>query len=317
MFVDIIGHKKVCDVLHRAVQSDMVCHAYLFVGQHSIGKTQVAVQFIKNFLGTPKPELHPDYFYLKREVDEKTQKKKTTISVAQVRELKEKISMTSIAGNKKAVFVYDADYLSGPSANAMLKTLEEPKGDIVIILRAQSYEAVPLTIASRCQLIRFHSVSTKDIENMLVKKYGILKDQASQYARWSMGKPGIAVRIVSDSAYRALLETGVNNCVNLLQSNETKMLAIISKLFPKSQNDSKDKMDSMVDICELLLRDVMLFKTGNAQNIVNSTYGNEVKALLEMNTGQCIARLNAIKDVRKYSKSNINPQLALEHIFLQ
>src|SRR3989338_393110 len=103
-------------------------HALLFVGPKGAGKTSVAHQLGKALLGSLT---HPDFLTLERLVDEKTGKRKSQISVEQIRELNARLGLSSLGGGWKVVFIEEATALSMGAVNALLKTLEEPKGKVL------------------------------------------------------------------------------------------------------------------------------------------------------------------------------------------
>ncbi len=82
------------------------------------------------------------------------------------------MSLAPIDGRYKIYIVSDADLFNDSSANALLKTLEEPPDDVVIILMAHSFDAVIPTIASRCQVVRFRRIPAEDAAAMLVSITG-------------------------------------------------------------------------------------------------------------------------------------------------
>ena len=88
-------------------------------------------------------------------MNEKTNSRKSVISVSQIRELQEKINKRAFLNSYKIVIIPEAECLNQESGNALLKTLEEPTAKTVIILIATSKENVLPTIISRCQKFKF------------------------------------------------------------------------------------------------------------------------------------------------------------------
>ena len=90
---------------------------------------------------------HADFHYLTVPDDKKT------IGIDQVRELVDELNLTSYEGVSKAAVIEPADKMTSAAANSLLKTLEEPAGDALIILVADRVGRLPATIFSRCQRI--------------------------------------------------------------------------------------------------------------------------------------------------------------------
>lgn len=91
-----------------------------------------------------RPE-HPDLHWLTRLPE------KHTIIIDQVRELIGDLSLTSHAGRGKVAVIEPANIMTNQAANSLLKTLEEPPGDALIVLVVDRMSRLPATILSRCQ----------------------------------------------------------------------------------------------------------------------------------------------------------------------
>lgn len=131
-------------------------HAVLLIGAAGVGKRATAVWLAARRLargdeapplpGYPaeKPE-HPDLHWVVPEED------KRTIGIDQVRELVGELSLTSYEGRGKVAVIEPADVMTDNAANSLLKTLEEPPGDTLMILIADRVAGLPATVFSRCQ----------------------------------------------------------------------------------------------------------------------------------------------------------------------
>lgn len=156
--------KRARDFLRRAVEGDRVSHAYLFVGPPGSGKLDAAWALAQTIV-CPKGgcgacedcvraarHTHPDVHYYAPE-------SVLGYLVAQVRDVIDDAALTPVRGTAKVYIVTRADALRPESANALLKTLEEPPRGVTFILIATSAEAVLPTIVSRCQLVPFRMVA--------------------------------------------------------------------------------------------------------------------------------------------------------------
>jgi DNA polymerase-3 subunit delta' len=158
-FNDIIGHDRPVQVLKRALAGGTVAHAYLFSGDEGIGKrmTARALAAAVNCLERG-PEggcgtcpscrkvaagSHPDVHLLAPDGAE--------IKIDQIREVQSDLSLCPFEGAKKVLIVDGAETMNDASSNALLKTLEEPPGETVIILVTSRPQGLLPTIRSRCQ----------------------------------------------------------------------------------------------------------------------------------------------------------------------
>lgn len=188
MFSDIIGHKNITSFLEKSVKNGEISHAYLFYGPSHLGKKAVASHFAEVILGRPIAN-HPDVYLVGRERDEKESKLAKNISIEQIRELERKLSLSSFLNSYKIGIIEEAETMSEEAANSLLKTLEEPTPKTVIILLSTSTSALPATIVSRCQTLKFLPVAKEKIYDHLLN-LGAGRDEARDLSGISFGKPG-------------------------------------------------------------------------------------------------------------------------------
>lgn len=312
----IIGHNNALEVLSRMVSQQNLPHAMLFVGPESVGKMTVAQRLVKQALDYQGDlAAHPDVHTLERLVDPKTEKKKTQISVKQVRELTAKVAMSSMMGGLKVVFIEEAEKLSTAGANALLKTLEEPKGDTLFVLRASTPDQLPATIVSRCQVLRF-SIVARDVLIEGLKKLGYGATDATAAAARSLGRPGRAIRYLKDSVYQSELETGIAQAVAFLEQDLPARLGSVLELIPKKEVHKKERLLVLLDQWELVFRDVLLQKLSCGSVQVLPDEAEVALAGRRYTQEEIVGLLERIAHVRKSLRHHVNPHLALEHISL-
>ncbi|MBI5794286.1 AAA family ATPase [Candidatus Uhrbacteria bacterium] len=296
LFSSIIGHTPAKEVLGKMVAHTSLPHALLFIGSDHVGKTMVAKALCREVLGVQNLETQPDYLELKRLDDEKTGKRKSNISVRQVRDLVGRLSMTSFTGDTKVIFIEEAHKLSMGGANALLKTLEEPKGQTLFILRAPSLEDVPATIASRCQVMRFTVVAQTAIVDGLICA-GFSQSDAHEAALHSEGRPGLALRFLKDSAYRAVRETDRAQAEAFLAASLPERLRLVMEFIPKGEVNSASRLQKVITELQTVARRQLLLTTSST-------------------CPPLVSFLNRLCETRQAARHNINPHLALEHIAL-
>ena len=147
------------DAWRSRIEQDRLPHAVLLAGPAGVGKRAAAAWMAEQRLRPARasslpahplrvPE-HPDLRWISLLED------KHTIGIDQIRGLVDDLSLTSYEGSGKVAVIVPADLMTDNAANSLLKTLEEPPGDALIILVADKVGRLPATIFSRCQRIDF------------------------------------------------------------------------------------------------------------------------------------------------------------------
>lgn len=198
----VIGQEDVTEFLRRTVAEGRWGHAYLFIGPQGVGKTTVALRFAQALLcleaaGDHKPcgrcgschrfaqGTHPDFLSLRPEGK--------SIGVDAVRRLQHRIAMHPGLSPRRVVLVEPAEAMGDVAQNALLKTLEEPPGDTVLILITHTGEGVLPTLSSRCQRIRFSLVPAPRLRALLEEKRPEYREVSGLVAALADGRPGLVL----------------------------------------------------------------------------------------------------------------------------
>jgi DNA polymerase-3 subunit delta' len=205
------GHDALIRSFERAVQRGRLAHAYLFTGPPGLGKRLFAAELAKALLCEDPPPgrfdscdkcpacaqidagTHPDYFQAGLPPD------KHEWPIELMRELLRAFALKSARGKGKVAVLDDADDFNEESANAFLKTLEEPPPRSVIILISTSPDRQLPTILSRCQVVRFAPLPELLVADLLRTEDVEDAAQVARLARLSGGSPGQA-RALADPA---------------------------------------------------------------------------------------------------------------------
>jgi len=179
----ILGQGRVTSFLRKAVESDKVSHAYLFTGSPGVGKKSAAkamacalvcdddgcgtcVSCARVMRGT-----YPDVHLIEPEGA-------STYVVGQVRALIGEIALAPVEADWKIYILDRAETLNAESANALLKSLEEPPEDVVFVLLTTAVDSVLPTISSRCQIVRFEQIPEGHAVGLLMEKTGVDQGRA-------------------------------------------------------------------------------------------------------------------------------------------
>jgi DNA polymerase III subunit delta' len=150
----IAGQPRAVDLLRRALASGRVAHAYAFVGPAGAGRMTTALAFAAELLGSPSRQ-HPDLHVIVPTPPESNPRGARAIRIGAIRELERQAALRPAMARRKVFVLDEAERMTGESPQAFLKTLEEPPPATVIILILPRVRAVPATVISRCQVVRF------------------------------------------------------------------------------------------------------------------------------------------------------------------
>jgi DNA polymerase III subunit delta' len=164
----IEGQPRPVALLRRALETERVAHAYAFVGPAGSGRTTTALAFAQALLCETGAACgrcrgcrltidgkHPDLHVIVPTPPETNPKGARALRIGAVRELQRQAALRPVMARHKIFVLDDADRMTGESPEAILKTLEEPPAQTVLILILARARAVPATLISRCQLVRF------------------------------------------------------------------------------------------------------------------------------------------------------------------
>jgi DNA polymerase III delta prime subunit len=137
---------------------------------------------------------YPDFKFVGLEYNESNKKYNKNINIEQVREVIHEVYITRSYDNLKIVVIYPADRMSIAGANSLLKTLEEPADNALIIIATHSPGKIPVTIRSRYQQ---WTLKLPEAEEALawLEKQGLDKELAAQYLDLSNSNAGLALQL--------------------------------------------------------------------------------------------------------------------------
>lgn len=201
MWDRLVGQDVAVRALRDAVASGTVGHAYLFVGPRGVGRDLAALALAASVncssggCGTcgvcakVLRRAHPDVTTISPEGAQ--------ILVDQVRDVRTTAYRSPLEGRVKVFVIEDAHRLNLAAANALLKVLEEPPGDVLFLLITASPEDLPETVVSRCRRIDFVPLGPREIRRVLIEHHGA-GDELADWASRTAGDLSTALRFVKD-----------------------------------------------------------------------------------------------------------------------
>lgn len=287
---DIVGHQKIRVFLDRCLEKDRVSHAYLFWGPENVGKFSLALEFSKKLTKGGSSGTNPNLIVTEpKYLEAKGVIKKQDIGVEEVRDIRKRLGLSSDPGKYNVAIINDADRLTKSAQNSLLKILEEPPKNSVIILVTPDRNKLLSTVLSRCQMIKFNNLSDSEIERVLPSKI----ENKERLMFWSMGRPGLAKKMVEDPNELKLRE----------ESSQDLDLAIRADVWEKfylaeALSKNVPLTLSKLDFWITLLRKKML-EDKDPERIIRL---------------KLIEKISASKEIIKTTNANV--RLVLENLFL-
>lgn len=190
----------------QRLEADKLAHALMIEGPSGVGKKDLALAMIARLLCRENESLacgkcrscqllsgaaHPDYFDLQPQEDS------NVIKVDQVRNLIAKLDLTTSISERKVAYINPAEAMNAAAANALLKSLEEPAGNTVLILVSDNPGRLPVTIRSRCQSISINQPEARLVHDWLERTSGATPEQVHGAFQAAGGSPLRAAQYLS------------------------------------------------------------------------------------------------------------------------
>lgn len=320
---DILGHDWATRLLMEHITLNKLKHAYLFCGPHGIGRRTLALRFAQalNCSQPPATALfcgvcsnckritimqHPDLAVVQSD------RPGGTLKVEQVRELQHSLSLAPYEARYRIALLLRFEEANQNAANALLKTLEEPAPQVILILTAESPESLLPTISSRCEIIRLKPLSIEMTNQGLQEHFSVPSEQARLVAHLSGGRPGYGLRLSSDPDALERRKAWLDDHQSLLGQGRLERFA-----YAETLSKDKDSARLVLQTWLSLWRDVMLASTGAPLAVVNPDREEEI-AYLSSSLGLVRSRqaVSLVERTLHLLDHNVNPRLALEVLML-
>ncbi len=311
--MEIIGHSKIISFFETAIAKNKLAQSYCFAGRDQVGKKTIAHHLAAKILNIQENKLdtYPDFYYLSRQIDEKTGKLKKEISIAQARQIKDRLGSKAWFGGYQVIIIDEAELLNEESGNALLKLLEEAGDKRIFFLLTADDSRLLSTIRSRCQMIFFSLVSKKEIVDGLVR-LGYDRMLAEEAARLSWGKPGRAIEICQNEELKNNFNQEIDRWRTIVSSPFYKKMKAMEDLLGEASKTetvrTSEQLQTTLETWSVIWRN----------NLLDATYKKENN--LVNKSGLSLIQMASLIDNFKKSQlllsQNVNPKLIIEQLFL-
>jgi DNA polymerase-3 subunit delta' len=334
---DIDGHAGVLAALSRHLTEGRVAHAYLFCGPRNVGKATAALWFAMALnceaagdapCGVCRPcrfiaeGKHPDVetVTLGGVCDESehdhSRETNRDIRICQVRRLQRVATLAPFEGRIRVAIVDPADRMNEATANAFLKTLEEPPARLVVILVTDREEALLPTVRSRLRRVAFRAAPAGVIVEALERRMGLSHDRAVALARAARGRIGWALAAAADPSVEERRQEALDLVASLAAAPVGERFRYAERLARRFSEQRDDVYDAL-DAWETWWRDVLLVAAGREALVTNPSRLDTLRTQASQYRAEGALRvLSSLRRTRRLLEDHVQPQPALERLTL-
>jgi len=325
----IIGQARAVSLLQRSLETDSLAHAYLFTGPAHIGKMTLALNLAQalncDSANPPCGEClscqktvagkHSDLQVIVLN-DEMSEENRAKIGVSQIEELQHLASLPPFEGRYKVFIIDGTELLSIGAANRLLKTLEEPEGNVVFILLSTNERLIPTTVVSRCQRIELSPISAKEIETALTRDQAVDTEKARLLARLSKGCPGWAVSAAIDYTLVQQHADELDKLIEVITSDVEERFTYAAQLASQF-GQKRGLVYEKFNLWLTWWRDLLFIKVGANDSIVNIDRVDSLAGMAgSFSLAQIRAFMRSIQAAGEQLRQNANASLVLEVLML-
>ena len=321
-FDSIHGQRLLKEALQRSLAGGETGHAYLFSGPSGSGKRTLALLFAQalNCRGTDPPCAqclscrksesgnHPDLFRLVPQG--------ASLKIEQMRDIKESLYYLPMEGQYKICILEDADLLTAPAANSLLKILEEPPARLVfILLTARPWALLP-TVLSRCTHFTLKPLQPQELAALLEQGEEMLSAEQEIIFLLSGGNPGQALALAQQGDWR-------DKFVEARALLHTVEHGSAEGIFPLAEElSTRTDLPALLEIVLFICRDRLMHTLEGCAGAAMLKEREEPCSATNISDPNLLALFqericNALLQLQGELRGSVNRRLALEVLFLQ
>src|SRR6202165_5798634 len=321
-FAAIAGHQRAISILRAQKAAGRVAHAFCLIGEEGIGKTAVARALAEELLlseGQPsRLEVHPDFW-----CDDRPE----AISIDEIRfhpergapahdqSLQQFLSLKPFVAPLRVALLANAERMTEAAQNCLLKTLEEPPPNTVLVLTTAYPDHLLSTCLSRCQVIALSAVGRPALAEFIRSRQPN-EAEADALVGLAHGRPGWAARALTDRDWVVRIDRWAEQLAALAFEDVDGVLTYAARFGQGPQADMRLVAAEALRGFTAFLRDAMLLQAG-----VLSPMPADRKSALEawfarVPPEHVRASLAAAQRTQLLIDQNVNPRLAMEVMLL-
>ncbi len=322
---NMIGHEWAVRLLSSHVANGRLRHAYLFTGPTGVGRRTLALH-LAQAINCPTPIApgepcgtcstckhlesmqHTDLDILQAEQEG------GILKVDQVRSLQHSLSLAPYQSRYRTALLLRFEEANPSAANALLKTLEEPPPQVILMLTASDQESLLPTIVSRCETIRLRPLPLEMVKAGLEEHWSVPTDQAELLAHLSGGRLGYAVRLFQNQEQLEQRTSWLEDLERVLPASRVERFALAEAI---TKEKERENFRPLLHVWLSYWRDVLLSSAHASAPLANIDHTVQIEKLasrLDLSAAR-LAVQTVEKTLERLDK-NANMRLAAEVMLL-
>lgn len=305
--------------LLKRKHKQQLSHALLLAGPQGVGKLDFALNFAKLLLCETDSDTdttcnscmackllqanaHPDLLLI---VNAKETKK--TIKIEEIRAITHKLSQKSHRNGYKIVIIENAEIMTLAASNALLKTLEEPPGQSILILTTKQPTLLPITIRSRCQLLTFYTIAQETAKQWLAQYTNINAIPIDNLLNITNNAPLLTLELINDGTWHNF--SAILSAFTKLASKQISALQF-------AQLCIELELEYILLHLQRIVLDILRIKLTSKQQFITNT--NDLTTITKLAHNMNVLELTKLADLittkLRQLSHNLNKQLLLEEL---
>ena len=330
--LDIPGQSRISTALLRSLKHERLHHAYLFAGPEGVGKGAFAEAFAQAILCQTPTEAsdacghcnichrirsgqHADVHRVQRELNRDGQPERS-IKIGQIRALQQALSFKTFEGSQRVVLVFEAEKMNQNTANAMLKTLEEPgTGTHFVLVSNHAHRLLP-TVLSRCQRLDFAPLTIEYVADQLVIRFEVLLEHGRVIAGLSQGSMNRACQMVEAD----ILQMRTELFVRLHRASTGTISELMEWAEELARPQGRDELSLYFCLLRSWYRDLLAaLSGGSTEHFVHRDLATHLSEMSKtMSAEKLLVLVTQITEAeRSIYEYTANARLVLESLFLR